>query len=190
MCYRTMVPGYRPLTPATKRFTRHLRRNPTEAELRLSYFLKARRLRGFKFRRQFPIGDYIADFCCYERRLVVELDGGQHQSRQRQDRLRTEFINGERFRVLRFWNPEVLSEVVRVLEVILEALAEELPTPRPPPGGRGVRGAAGGEAAQGRGEAEPRILAFSPAGRGNDANAIARPRPAAGVAPISYRLSW
>ncbi len=128
-CYNSIRPGFRPLSARIKQFARRLRRNPTAAELRLNLLLRARRLGGFKFRRQFPIGDYIADFCCYERRLVIELDGGQHAERDKSDRPRTEFINRERFRVLRFWNSEVLTETEGVLEAILGALTEELPTP-------------------------------------------------------------
>ena len=123
------MPGYRQVSPTTKAFARRLRRNATDAELRLNHFLRTRRLSGFKFRRQFPIGNYIADFCCYERRLVIELDGGQHAEKRQQDRLRTEFINQEKFRVLRFWDSEVFSEIDAVLEAILQALRYGSPPP-------------------------------------------------------------
>ena len=65
------MPGYKRLSPITRQRARDLRRNPTDAERYLAGFLKRRQLRGFKLRRQFPIGPFIADFCCYERRLVV-----------------------------------------------------------------------------------------------------------------------
>jgi very-short-patch-repair endonuclease len=103
---------------------RELRREQTKAELELWMRLRGRQL-GAKFRRQYRIGPYIADLCCVERRLVVELDGGQHSEQVEADRKRTAFMTSRGFRVLRFWNDQVLSEMHGVLEQILAALSED-----------------------------------------------------------------
>lgn len=79
--------------------------------------LRGRRL-GVKFRRQHPIGPYIADFCCLERRLVIELDGGEHAGQVRADNARTSFMESYGFRVLRFWNDQMLNDPDAVLERI------------------------------------------------------------------------
>ena len=97
-----------------------LRRNVTDAEQALWRELRARRLGGHKFRRQWTIGPYIADFCCLERGLIVEVDGGQHTPKR--DSRRTRFLAAEGFRLLRFWNNDVLGNLEGVLLVILEAL--------------------------------------------------------------------
>ena len=101
---------------------RVLRRGQTDTEKKLWYLLRGRELKGFKFRRQFPIGPYIADFCCWERRLVVELDGGQHAVDIAKDKRRTLFLNQQGYKVIRFWDNEVLTQTASVLEVILEEL--------------------------------------------------------------------
>ena len=100
-----------------------LRRNATDAEQALWRELRARRLGGHKFRRQWTIGDYVVDFCCLESGLIVEADGGQHSPER--DRSRTEFLNSRGFRVLRFWNNDVLQNMDGVLEVLLAALGGE-----------------------------------------------------------------
>jgi very-short-patch-repair endonuclease len=97
---------------------RQLRRNQTKAELELWMRLRGRQL-GAKFRRQDRIGPYIVDFCCLERRLVIELDGGQHSEQMEADRKRTTYITSRGFRVLRFWNDRVLKETYAVLDQIL-----------------------------------------------------------------------
>jgi very-short-patch-repair endonuclease len=84
-------------------------------------------MNGFKFRRQHPFGDYILDFVCLEARLVIELDGGQHAERNAKDGFRTSLLERAGFRVLRFWNHEVLQE----MEVVKESIWRALPTPRP-----------------------------------------------------------
>jgi len=107
-------------------FARQLRRNATFAERLLWQLLRCGALEGYRFRRQRPIGPYFADFVCVERRLVVELDGGQHGREQAQpDVERTRFLEREGFRVLRVWNDEVISNREGVVEVI--ALALRLP---------------------------------------------------------------
>jgi very-short-patch-repair endonuclease len=122
---------------ATSR-ARELRRELTDAERRLWSRLRDRRLAGAKFRRQHPIGPFDADFCCPDYHLVVELDGGQHQEQAATDARRTAFLGSQGYRVLRFWDNEVLQNTDGVLMRILEIL-EAPPSPRPSPsrGGRG-----------------------------------------------------
>ncbi len=80
-------------------------------------------MRGAKFRRQFPIGPYFADFCSPERRLIIELDGAQHAERSREDEMRTSFLSEQGYRVLRFWNDQVLTNVDEALNAIDEFLS-------------------------------------------------------------------
>ena len=113
---------------------RQLRRDETDAERKLWARLRNRRFAGVKFRRQHRIGPFIADFCCVECRLVVELDGGQHATRTESDQRRTEFLGGQGYRVLRFWDNEVMNEFDAVLERIVEALRDPHPGPLPAQG--------------------------------------------------------
>ena len=106
---------------------RQLRVEATDAEARLWVHLRNRSLGGFKFRRQFPVGPYVADFVCIERKLIVELDGGQHADNPADER-RTRFLELRGYRVIRFWNPDVLSNTDGVLEMILLEL-EKAPHP-------------------------------------------------------------
>ena len=101
---------------------RTLRQNQTKAEIRLWMHLRNRGLVGHKFRRQYPIGPYIADLVCLERYLVVEADGGQHAEREAEDLCRTRFLESQGFKVLRFWNNDVLSTTESVLSAILNEL--------------------------------------------------------------------
>jgi very-short-patch-repair endonuclease len=113
---------------------RRLRREVTDAERRLWYHLRNRRLGGFKFKQQETIGPFIADFACVECRLIVEADGGQHGP-ARDDR-RTAYLNRLGWQVLRFWNNEILRQTDGVLEVILRACEERRkgkPSPCPLP---------------------------------------------------------
>lgn len=119
---------------------RTLRQTQTDAEALLWYHLRDRRLAGHKFRRQRPIGPYFADFACLDVGLVVELDGGQHVEAAAYDARRTHFIEAQSYRVLRFWNGEVLTRIDAVRERILEALQEGSPHPNPlPQAGEGAR---------------------------------------------------
>ena len=108
---------------------RKLRQNATDAERALWLQLRAARLGGHKFRRQAPIGRYIVDFVCFEASLIVEVDGGQHADRQRQDAQRTAWLASQGFRVLRFWNTEVLGAMEAVKAVIARACAGKAPSP-------------------------------------------------------------
>ncbi|MCY1312130.1 hypothetical protein D9M70_625240 [compost metagenome] len=105
-----------------KKYARELRSNMTDAERHLWYYLRAHRFLGLKFKRQEPIGRYIVDFICLECRLVIELDGGQHQDQVGRDAERDRWLAEQGFRVLRFWNHEVLGETESVLEVIRRAV--------------------------------------------------------------------
>jgi len=116
---------------------RKLRNNSTDAEKKLWTHLSRRQLNGFKFSRQMPVGPYICDFMCREAKLVVELDGGQHDERAAYDAARTNYIETSGYRLVRFWNTDVLSNMEYVLTGIVEAL-EVPPPPAPPASGRGV----------------------------------------------------
>jgi len=103
---------------------RSLREQQTDAESRLWYFLRSRRFMGLKFRRQVPLGRYIVDFLCYECQLIIELDGGQHVEQAEADRERDAWLIGQGYRVLRFWNHEVMQELDAVLEQLRLAVEE------------------------------------------------------------------
>jgi very-short-patch-repair endonuclease len=108
---------------------RAMRREPTDAEKRLWFALKDRRLATYKFRRQHAIDRYIVDFACLEAQLIIELDGGQHAGQVRYDDKRTQRLQALGFRVLRFWNNDALSNAEGVLTMILAALAgDEAPS--------------------------------------------------------------
>lgn len=96
------------------------RRTGTDAENLMWKHLRARRLGGHKFRRQVPIGRYIADFLCEEAALIVELDGGQHADNQTYDEARSHWLGTKGFHLLRFWNNDVLTNTESVLEKILQ----------------------------------------------------------------------
>ena len=112
---------------------RHLRKNPTEAELRLWSVLRRRQLSGARFRRQVPLGPYVVDFACLSHRLIVEVDGGQHAFSVERDSKRTQRLECQGYRVLRFWNNEVCGNLAGVQETIRRALLEATPHPSPPP---------------------------------------------------------
>ena len=111
----------KPATPRER--ARRLRREETEAERFLWARLRARQLSGAKFRRQCTIGPFIADFCCLEHRLIVELDGGQHASEVKKDEARTDFLRKQGYEVLRIWDHEVFRETELVLQRIADSLA-------------------------------------------------------------------
>ena len=101
-----------------KSFARELRQNQTDAEAKIWQHLRNRQLLDQKFRRQYKIGPYVADFCCLDKGLIVELDGSQHSVQKVYDRTRTEDLKGKGFRVLRFWDHDVLQNTDSVLEAI------------------------------------------------------------------------
>jgi very-short-patch-repair endonuclease len=115
---------------------RKLRRNSTDVE-RLLWRALRERNPSWKFRRQHPIGHHIADFACPERKLVIELDGGQHARRTDADAARTAVLALHGYRVVRFWNGDILSNIEGVLETIRRELERPTsPQPSPPPRGR------------------------------------------------------
>ena len=121
---------------------RHLRDQATDAEKKLWGLLRSRQLARCKFRRQVSVGRFIVDFVCFEKRLVLELDGGHHQDQAAYDEQRTTWLASQGFRVLRFWNHQVLTEPAAVQEAILLVVGREAsssPSPRPSPArGEGV----------------------------------------------------
>ena len=122
---------------------RGLRLGMTDAEQALWYRLRNRQLDGCKFRRQHEVDRYVVDFACTERMLVVEIDGGQHLEQQDYDDARTRHLQPKGYRVLRFWNNDVLTNIESVLEAVISALASPGPSPQPSPRrGEGAKGAA------------------------------------------------
>ena len=113
---------------------RSLRRDLTPAEAKLWSRLRNRHLGGYKFVRQEPIGRYYADFVCRERRLIVEVDGGQHGTQR--DHVRDAWLQEHNYRVLRFWNNDVMGNIDGVLETIAAALDVEAPPHPAACGGR------------------------------------------------------
>lgn len=109
---------HQPVSECKRRFARSLRREMTDAEVRLWQELRGRRLDRIKFRRQVQIGPYIADFLCAEAKLVVELDGSQHADSAR-DRIRDIDLHQRGFRILRFWNDDVLHDIDEVCDTII-----------------------------------------------------------------------
>ena len=103
-----------------------LRHNLTEAEKQLWYILRARSM-GVKFRRQVVIGRYVVDFVCFDKKLVIEVDGGQHNQNQK-DLKRDEWLKSQGFDVLRFWNNDVLGNLDGVFEVLEARLNSPTPT--------------------------------------------------------------
>ena len=119
---------------------RNLRNRFTEAEKLLWRYLRGRQLEGLKFRRQQLIGNYIVDFVCFEKGLVIEVDGGQHAIEIEKDSERDKWLKGQKFEVLRFWNNEVLTHIEEVLEVIRERCLCHPPLAPPIKGGGGKEG--------------------------------------------------
>ena len=108
-----------------------LRKRPTEAEKFMWRYLRSKQLEGLKFRRQEPIGNYVVDFVCYEKKIIVEIDGGQHCAER--DGNRNRWLESQDFKILRFWNTEVLKNSQGVWEVIRKnCLSCDPPSPAPP----------------------------------------------------------
>jgi very-short-patch-repair endonuclease len=126
----------RTIAPPQRRLAQAMRAAPTEAERKLWWHLRHRiPMPGTHFRRQVRSGPYIADFACHSRRIVIEVDGGQHD-RSVADEKRTKVLEASGYRVLRYWNNDVLSNIDGVLEDIVSAITTT-PTPNPSPQGGG-----------------------------------------------------
>ena len=115
------MPERRNLPPTVKRAKR-LRGEMTEAEKKLWYRIRLKQIGGHHFRRQVAIGDYAVDFACLTAKLVIEVDGGQHDWRKAEDDIRTRYLEARGYRVIRFWNNEVFENTDGVLHVIARAL--------------------------------------------------------------------
>jgi very-short-patch-repair endonuclease len=120
-----------------KVLARALRKDSTLAERRLWKNLRGRRYAMFRFRRQETIGEYIVDFVCFDAKLIIEADGGQHGENSTKDAKRTSHLESRGYRVLRFWNNEILGNTDAVLEHIYRTLINT-PHPNPLPGGEGI----------------------------------------------------
>lgn len=117
-----------------------LRTNQTDAEIKIWQALRASRLLSYKFRRQVPMGDFIVDFVCFEKKLIVEIDGGQHLD-SKSDLTRDAKLKAQGYRVLRFWNNEITENLDGALAIILQYLQMQPPLPNPlPQGARELNG--------------------------------------------------
>ena len=105
-----------------KQRSRDLRNNLTDAEKKLWQKLRNKQINDHKFRRQFVLGNYIVDFICLDKRLIIEVDGGQHMDNVNYDLQRDEWLKSQNFKVLRFWNNQVLNEIDSVLQDIVKNL--------------------------------------------------------------------
>jgi len=126
------TPHHRPTAKRIRDFAKRMRREPTDAEARMWKLLRDHRLANFKFRRQVPFQNFILDFVCFERRLVIEIDGSQHASSER-DTARDTALRAESFRIARYWNSDVLQRPASVLEDILAKLSERAANSAPSP---------------------------------------------------------
>jgi very-short-patch-repair endonuclease len=116
-----------PLAGARER-ARALRRDMTDAERAIWRVLRLRQIDGCRFRRQVPIGRYIADFVCHQAGVIIEIDGGQHHSSSCEEIERTRFLEQEGYRVLRFWNNDVLANLDAVYRIVAEVLRSPSPS--------------------------------------------------------------
>jgi very-short-patch-repair endonuclease len=117
------TPHHRPTAKRIRSFAKKMRRESTDAEAAMWRLLRDRRLALFKFRRQVPFQNFILDFVCFEKRLIIEIDGSQHASSER-DTARDAVLIAEGFRIARYWNNDVLQQPSAVLEDIFTKLAE------------------------------------------------------------------
>ncbi|MBR0903040.1 endonuclease domain-containing protein [Bradyrhizobium liaoningense] len=114
-------PHHRPTASHLRQFAKNMRHEPTDAEAAMWRLLRDRRLSTYKFRRQVPIENYILDFVCFEKRLVIEIDGSQHAESPR-DAIRDAALASKGFAIARYWNNDVLQQPVSVLEDVLAKL--------------------------------------------------------------------
>lgn len=105
-----------------KHLSRNLRKNQTPQETKLWALLRNKRFHNLKFKRQYPIGNYIVDFICIEKRIIIELDGGQHNFSENieKDNIRSEYFVQRDFKVIRFWNNEVDNNIEGVYQKLEE----------------------------------------------------------------------
>lgn len=113
--------------PQLKNLARQLRSNMTDAEQKLWHHIRREQIHNIKFRRQQEISGYIADFVSMEKRLIIELDGGQHNEQIEYDSERTKILESKGFIVLRFWNNDVMNNMDGVLQVISETIQNSSP---------------------------------------------------------------
>ena len=128
---------------------RALRNNPTDAERALWRQLRSWQLDGYKFRRQQPLGNYIVDFVCLEKRLIIELDGGQHAEQGDYDAQRDTWLRDQGFNVLRFWNHDVLKNIDGVVDLVVKTM-RNTPFLNPSPQGGRKKIVRGRESSPGR----------------------------------------
>ncbi len=126
-----------PLPTRTRDNAKRLRREMTDAERRLWKHLRAGRLEGFKFRRQHPVPPYVLDFCCVEVGLAIELDGSQHS--EARDASRSRYLESQGWRIVRFWDNDVLNKTDAVVEAIWNILSRPTLSPTPLPEGEGLK---------------------------------------------------
>jgi very-short-patch-repair endonuclease len=122
------APHHEFVRPGQRKNARAMRRIATDAERRLWLLLRDRRLDGIKFRRQVPFGPYILDFVCFERKVVIEVDGGQHGASEA-DKIRDARLRVEGFQVVRYWNNDVLKNPEGILTDLLARLEATYPSP-------------------------------------------------------------
>ncbi len=123
--------------------SRDLRKNMTPQERKLWYIIKNRQFFGYRFRRQFPLGQYIVDFMCREKKIIIEIDGGQHNEIKniQYDNKRTEYLISEGYKVIRFWNNDIdknISGVYNKLKEVFE-IGGNITPPQPSPSREGVQ---------------------------------------------------
>jgi very-short-patch-repair endonuclease len=121
--YVPQPPRHRPTARRIRNFAKKMRHEPTDAEAAMWRLLRDRRLALFKFRRQVPFQSYILDFVCFDKRLIIEIDGSQHASSER-DQARDAVLIAEGFQIARYWNNDVLQQPTSVLEDIFAKLVE------------------------------------------------------------------
>jgi very-short-patch-repair endonuclease len=121
--------AHRPVKPRLRGYAKSMRQEPTDAEAKMWRLLRDRRLSTFKFRRQVPLDRYILDFVCFEKRFVVEIDGGQHAT-STTDEVRNRFLAAQGFEIARYWNNDVLKQPTSVLEDIFAKLTRDGDTQR------------------------------------------------------------
>ena len=113
-------------TPKIFGYAKALHRNMTPAEVKLWARLRAHRLNNIHFRNQHAIGNYVVDFCAPRKRFIIELDGSQHLEQEEYDQERTEYLESKGYRVLRFWNSQVMNDIEGVMRAIIFALETDI----------------------------------------------------------------